>query len=64
MDVARNIILGLLFVSLGFAAFANIAALDPLLRFCQRCDGRNHGQRRLGGVLHVGVPAMFVRRQA
>lgn len=33
MDVARNIILGLLFVSLGFAAFANIAGLDPLLRF-------------------------------
>lgn len=33
MGVGRNIILGLLFVSLGFAAFANIAALDPLLRF-------------------------------
>ena len=33
MDVARNIILGLLFVSLGFAAFATNAGLDPLLRF-------------------------------
>jgi hypothetical protein len=33
MDVARNIILGLLFVSLGFAAFATNAGLDPLIRF-------------------------------
>jgi hypothetical protein len=33
MDVARNIVLGLLFVSLGFAAFANNAVLDPLIRF-------------------------------
>jgi hypothetical protein len=33
MDVARNIILGLLFVSLGFAAFASNAGLDPLVRF-------------------------------
>lgn len=33
MDVARNIILGLLFVSLGYAAFASIAGLDPLLRY-------------------------------
>ena len=32
MDVIRNIILGLLFVSLGFAAFATNAGLDPLWR--------------------------------
>ena len=43
MDVIRNIILGLLFVSLGFAAFATNAGLDPLWR--------------LGSVVAVGSVA-------
>lgn len=32
MDVVRNIILGLLFVALGFAAYATNAQLDPVWR--------------------------------
>ena len=32
MDVARHIILGLVFITLGFAAFAANAGLDPLWR--------------------------------
>ena len=43
MDVARNIILGLLFISLGFAAFATNAGLDPLWR--------------LGSIVAVGTTA-------
>ena len=43
MDVTRNIILGLLFISLGFAAFAANMGLDPLWR--------------LGSVAAVGTVA-------
>ncbi|MBA2587746.1 MAG: hypothetical protein H0U98_03880 [Alphaproteobacteria bacterium] len=43
MDVARNIILGLLFISLGFAAFAANMGFDPLWR--------------LGSVVAVGTMA-------
>ena len=43
MDVARNIILGLLFVSLGFAAFATNMGFDPLIR--------------LGSIVAVGIAA-------
>ena len=43
MDVARNIVLGLLFISLGFAAFAANMGFDPLWR--------------LGSVVAVGCVA-------
>lgn len=32
MDAARHIILGLLFITIGFAAYATNAQLDPLWR--------------------------------
>jgi predicted exporter len=43
MDIIRNIILGLLFVSLGFAAFATNMGFDPVVR--------------LGSVAAVGIAA-------
>jgi hypothetical protein len=52
MDAARNIVLGLLFISMGFAAFAVNMGLDPLWRLSSIVA--------VGSVACVGSVLFFV----